>query len=95
MLDLENTHEQNVRERIERDGVAAEMLRQMYVDRLKSHNEGFYEHGSTVDIIGICQAFDLLKQEGCEAGDVHRALLVEAILALFDRPHSLFRRTLT
>jgi hypothetical protein len=37
MLDLEDTHKQNVRERIQRNGMAAKIERQAYLEQLKSH----------------------------------------------------------
>jgi len=53
MQDHEDTHLENARERIERDGPVAELLRQAYVERLRSHLEAFYEHGRLADLVGL------------------------------------------
>ncbi|HEY3936736.1 MAG TPA: hypothetical protein VGL97_04870 [Bryobacteraceae bacterium] len=81
MLDSDDTHEQNVRERIERDGPEAEIARQADVERLKSHMEAFYEHGSRADIVGLCEAFEALERREFSANDLRRACLIEAILS--------------
>ena len=83
MIDSEDTHEQNVRERIERDGQAAEIGRQADVERLKPHIKAFYEHGSRADIVGLREAFESLERKASRASDLHRACLLEEILATF------------
>jgi hypothetical protein len=81
MLDLEDTHEQNVRERIERDGVEAEIARQADVERLKPHIETFYEHDSHADVIGLCEAFESLERKKFGVNGLRRAGLIEEIRA--------------
>jgi hypothetical protein len=83
MLDSEDTHEQNVRERIERDGLEAEIARQADVERLKLHMEAFYEHGSHADIVGLCRAFNSLERKEFNLRDLNRACLIEEILAVY------------
>jgi hypothetical protein len=72
MLNSEDTHEQNVQERIERNGPVQEMLRQADVERLKSYMEAFYEHGSRADVVGLCEAFDSLERKEFSASDLNR-----------------------
>lgn len=79
MLDSEDTHEQNIRERIERDGLEVEIGRQADVERLKSHMEAFYEHGSRADIRGLCEAFESLERKEFSERKLHRACLLEEI----------------
>jgi hypothetical protein len=84
MLDSEDSHQQNVRERIARDGPGAELLRQAYVKELKSHMDAFYEHGSLADVLALCEAFERLDCREYGRSDLHRARLVEE-LAIFGR----------
>jgi hypothetical protein len=81
MPDYEDTRLENIRERIQRNGPGAEILRQAYIERLRSHIEAFYEHGSLADLLSLCAAFDALEGEECGADDLHRARLVEKLTA--------------
>ena len=83
MFESEDIHQQNVRCRIERDGLVAEIIRQAYVERLKSHIEAFYEHGSCADVVALCEAFDQLEQKEFTMCDLHKARLIEELLSVF------------
>jgi hypothetical protein len=82
MFDSDRTHEQNVRERIERDGPVAEILRQADMEWLKPRIEAFYEHGSGADASGLRRAFESLERREFKECDLHRARLIEEILSL-------------
>jgi hypothetical protein len=88
MFDSDDTHEQNVRERIERDGPVAEVLRRGDVERLRPHIDAFYEHGFRADIRGLCEAFESLDRKEFRECDSHRACLIEEILSIFGRVRS-------
>ena len=81
MHEHDDTHLENIRERIARDGPVAETIRQAHVEQLKSHMAAFYEHGSTMDIIALCRAFSSLEQKEFSFGDLYEACLVESVLA--------------
>jgi len=83
MVSSKNTHLQNVRERIKRDGPVAERVRRDYIDSLKSYIEAFYEHGSFADVTGLCEAFEALECRKFSVHDLHRACLLEEILSIF------------
>jgi len=91
MLDSEDTHEQNVRERIERDGPEAEIGRQADVERLKPHIEAFYEHGSRADVVGLCEAFESLERKEFRVCDLQRACLLEEIVCVLGRANTYSR----
>ncbi|MGA8025972.1 MAG: hypothetical protein WB992_02425 [Bryobacteraceae bacterium] len=61
-----------------------ELLRRVHVEHLRSHMEIFYEHGSTIDILALCSAFDLLDRGWQESANCSReqATLIEAFLAI-------------
>jgi hypothetical protein len=52
------TRVQNATERVSRIGLGAEALRRIHVQRLKSHLDAFYEHGSLADILLLSAAFE-------------------------------------
>jgi hypothetical protein len=83
MLCQADTHLQNARERVEQNGNGAELLRQMYLNQLKSYHAAFYEHGSFADVVAICMAFDHLERQGWNVRAPCRASLIESILVLF------------
>jgi len=85
MHDHEDTHLENVRERIERDGLVAEMRRRATVEHLKSHMDAFYEHGSRADVAALCDAFDSVERRRFDVRDLNRACLIEEILSAYGR----------
>lgn len=81
---------------IERDDPAAELIRQEYVEHLKSHIDTFYEHESFEDIAALCEAFDRLECREYSGRDARRARVVEELVAMAgkNRPRTaIFRRT--
>jgi hypothetical protein len=46
----DETRVQNATERVSRIGPAAEALRRIHVQRLRSHLDAFYEHGTLADV---------------------------------------------
>jgi hypothetical protein len=74
---------ENAQERIKHGGPGLELLRRVYVERLRSHMEAFYEHASAGDVFALCAAFDLSERARREKAICARdhAALVEAFLA--------------
>ena len=81
---LEDAHQQNAKERVEQNGHIAELLRQIYLDRLKAYNAAFYEHGKFEDLVGLCSAHELLEKNNTTSSAPHGVSLLECICALFD-----------
>jgi len=74
----------NAKERVEQNGYIAELLRQIYLDRLKAYNAAFYEHGKFEDLVGLCSAHELLEKHNAASSAPHGVGLLECICALFD-----------
>jgi hypothetical protein len=49
---------ENATERVSRIGPGAEALRRIHVQRLRSHMDAFYEHGSVADVLLLSTVFD-------------------------------------
>ncbi len=82
---LADTHLQNTRERVKQNGSAAELLRHMYLDELKSHRAAFYEHGSFAEVTALCMTFNIWKRGVWSAKTPLDANLIETIFTLFGR----------
>ena len=86
-------HRENAEERIRESGPGAELLRRMYVKRLTSYMEAFYEHSSLADVVALCRALEL-SEEIWSGGELRQAPLVESFLGMFGvEPAELFNRT--
>jgi hypothetical protein len=82
---LENDDEtrlQNATERVSRIGDGAEALRRIHVQRLRSHLDAFYEHGSLADILLLSAAFEEAERGYRAAQMWDRACLVESLLTV-------------
>ena len=82
---LENDDEtrlQNATERVSRIGPCAEALRRIHVQRLRSHLDAFYEHGSLADILLLSAAFEEAERSYRAAQMWDRACLVESLLTV-------------
>jgi hypothetical protein len=81
---LSETRRQNKEHRITRDGLLAERLRQRSVKRLQAHLAAFYEHGSSLDINLLTEAFDRMEHEAIANRGNGRISLVEALLKVIE-----------
>jgi hypothetical protein len=45
--------------------------------------KAFYEHGSLADVAMLCEAFDSLEPKVFITRDLHRACLIEDVLAVY------------
>jgi hypothetical protein len=82
---LENDDEtrvQNATERVSRIGPGAEALRRVHVQRLRSHLDAFYEHGSLADILLLSAAFEETERSYRATEMWDRACLVESLLTV-------------
>jgi hypothetical protein len=83
VLEAENeTRVQNATKRVSRIGPGAEALRRIHVQRLGSHLDAFYEHGTLADVLLLSAAFDEAERSyrGLQLRD--RACLVESFLTV-------------
>ena len=76
------TRIQNATERVLRIGPGAEALRRIHVQRLRSHMDAFYEHGSLADILLLSTAFDEAERAYRAEQTRDRACLVECLLTV-------------
>lgn len=67
-----------------RIGPAAEALRRMTINQLRSHMEAFYEHGTLPDLLLLCAAFDCVERKRLDWSP-ERAWLVDSLLTICDR----------
>ena len=83
---LENedeTHVQNATERISRIGPGAETLRRIHLQRLRSHLDAFYEHGTLADVLLLSAAFDEAERSCRGLPPMRdRACLIESLLTV-------------
>ena len=73
---------QNATERVSRTGPGAEALRRIHIQRLRSHLDAFYEHGSLADILLLSAAFEEAERRYRAAQMWDRACLVESLLTV-------------
>ena len=78
----DETRVQNATERVSRIGPSAEALRRIHVQRLRSHLDAFYEHGSLADILLLSAAFEEAERSYRAARMWDRACLVESLLTV-------------
>jgi hypothetical protein len=74
------TRVQNATERVSRIGPSAEALRRIHVQRLRSHLDAFYEHGTLTDVLLLSAAFDEAERDYRAEQMRDRACLVESLL---------------
>lgn len=82
---LENDDEtrvQNATERVSRIGPGAEALRRIHVQRLRSHLDAFYEHGTLADVLLLSAAFDDAERSYRGRQMRERACLIESLLTV-------------
>ena len=92
---LADTRRENADEHVQFAGPGLELLRRVHVARLRTQMELLYEHGSTVDVLALCAAFDLLDRGWLEPSNCMRsqATFVEAFLGMLGfSPHVLLTR---
>ncbi len=82
---------ENAQARIDESGPGAELLRRMYVGRLQSYMEAFYQHGSFADVVALCRALEL-SEENCANGTKHEAPVLEALLDMLEVRNGLSSR---
>lgn len=73
---------ENATERVSRIGPGAEALRRIHVQRLRSHMDAFYEHGSLADVLLLSAAFDEAERSYRSGQMRDRACLVESLLTV-------------
>jgi hypothetical protein len=80
--DEDQTRVQNTTERVSRIGRGAETLRRIHVQRLRSHLDAFYEHGTLADVLLLSAAFDEAERSYRSLQTRDRACLVESLLTI-------------
>lgn len=78
----DETRVQNATERVSRTGPGAEALRRIHIQRLRSHLDAFYEHGSLADILLLSAEFEEAERRYRAAQMWDRACLVESLLTV-------------
>ena len=82
LADEDETRVQNATERVSRIGPAAEALRRIHIQRLRSHLDAFYEHATLADVLLLSAAFEEAERSYRGRRMSDRAFLVESLLTV-------------
>jgi hypothetical protein len=77
----DSAEKQNTDARVARIGPAAEKIRRVGIERLRSHMDAFYEHGSVADVFLLCAGFEEAERTR-RTYSPERADLVEALMSI-------------